>query len=208
MNAKLTALIEDAVAEAAADAAEMDDSLDLRVQRGADRVVIYTYASRNPNMNANGGDYDYYEVFKPVDGGVEVYPDWSADFDREDFLGSGDTVEGDVTLNELWQAALSVKTSLLQPDATATGSDGDSGDAGVMVAAAFPIGARVYMRYGETVYRAEVLEYDAERGCYTVLYHNIAYKCLMHGHAVAPERLTLAEARWQPAHVLAAVAAA
>lgn len=103
MNETLKAKIDEALALAKQDADEMEATLKSRIELREACVAIWTYESRNPAMNANGGDYDYFTKFKPVDGGVLVIPDWSADWDPEEYLGEPELVESEsVTLDVLF----------------------------------------------------------------------------------------------------------
>lgn len=54
-------------------------------------VVIMLQDSKDWNRSRNGGEYAYYRVFSPNNqGGITAYDDWSADFDREQWLGGND----------------------------------------------------------------------------------------------------------------------
>ena len=52
------------------------------------RVRIYTRDSRQPERNANGGDYDFWLDVSLTSDGVIIEDDWSADWDYADWGGS------------------------------------------------------------------------------------------------------------------------
>lgn len=88
-KSELETEIASAVRLAASDAAETGDTriIGQRVWISRDEVVVLVRASRNPSRNANGGDYDEYVCFTPVNCGILAYGDWSADWDYADWGG-------------------------------------------------------------------------------------------------------------------------
>jgi hypothetical protein len=49
-------------------------------------VRIYTRESENPQLNRNGGDYDFWTEYTVGDDGiVRAKDDWSADFDAQEW---------------------------------------------------------------------------------------------------------------------------
>ncbi len=96
--------IASAVRLAALDAAETGDTrIGQRVWISRDEVVVLVRASRNPSRNANGGDYDEYVCFTPVNCGILAYGDWSADWDYADWGGHSVLCQSEISdLNILY----------------------------------------------------------------------------------------------------------
>lgn len=53
-------------------------------------VSIMTQDSKDWNRARNGGEYAYYRTYGVDAQGVYAFDDWSADFDRREWLGVGD----------------------------------------------------------------------------------------------------------------------
>lgn len=63
-----------------------DIEADLRADEGYwrkfdNKIRIYTRNSRNPMLNWNGGDYDFWTDYSIENGVVVAVTDWSAEFD-------------------------------------------------------------------------------------------------------------------------------